>query len=112
MGLRPFVLNPSLNLANQFWLFPDKERMIVIIVGLSSLLAKSVHVQLPDVRMHIFMLEVNWQNTGGKLLDVLNDESVFFLIPSNNMAKSLVLRKKMCTYNISYVFIKNGGAFL
>jgi hypothetical protein len=62
--------------------------------------------------MHIFMLEVDWENAGGKLLDVLNDESIFFLIPSNNMAESLVLGYSMSTYNISYVFIKNGGAFL
>lgn len=57
-----FVLDPSLYLADEFWLFPEEARVVIVIIGLASLLGKAVHVELSDIRVHVLVFEVSGQN--------------------------------------------------
>lgn len=57
-----FILNPPLDLADEFWLFPEEVRMIIVIIGLASLLGEAVHIELPDIRMHVLVFEVGRQD--------------------------------------------------
>ena len=57
-----FILNPPLHLADEFRLFPEEVRMIIVIIGLASLLGEAVHVELSDIRMHVLVFEVGRQD--------------------------------------------------
>ena len=74
--------------------------MIIVVIGLASFLGEAVHIELPYIRMHVLVLEVGRQDIARELLDVLDDEAIFLLVPSYGVAVFQVLRGGEGTSNI------------
>ena len=75
----------------ELWLFPDKERMVIIVDIFTSLLGESIHIELSNVGVHILMFEVIGEYVRGELLNILNDEPTLVLVPSNSIAELMLL---------------------
>jgi hypothetical protein len=58
-----------------------------------SLLAEIVHIELSDERVHLIVLEVDWQDSLGELLNVLDDKEVAAVAPSDNVVVALFFQE-------------------
>jgi hypothetical protein len=76
------IFHSALYVANEFWLFALEAGMLVIIEVPAALLGEAVHVELPDVRVHVLVL------------DVKNYESVLLLVPAYCRTVGAVLSSK------------------
>jgi hypothetical protein len=95
------VLDPPLYLADEFRLLSHKAWVVVIVIGAAALLGKAVHVQLPDVRVHVLVFEVDRQDFRRKCLDVQDNKPIFFLVPANYTTEIRILNRQGTTSSIS-----------
>jgi len=58
-----------------------------------SLLAEVVHVELSDERVHLVVLEVDWQNSLSEFLNVLDDKEVAAVTPADNVTVALFFQE-------------------
>lgn len=95
------ILHPALYVANEFWLFALEAGMVVVIEVPAALLGEAVHVELPDVRVHVLVLEVHGQYGRRKFIHVKNYESVLLLVPAYCRTVGAVLNRSQHTSSIS-----------
>lgn len=81
-------------------MFSEEIWVEVIIIGPSTFFGETVHVELSNIGMHVFVFEVDGENIGRKLLDVLNNKSIFFFIPANYMTETCILHYLVITSSI------------
>ena len=98
---RYLIFNSALYLANEFGLFALKAEMMVVIKVPSALLRETVHVELPDVRVHVFVLEVHGEYGRTKFIDIKDNKSILLLVPAYCRTVIAVLNYKERTSSIS-----------
>lgn len=64
----------------------------LMLIWVISYFPKLVHVELPDERREAVSLEMLWKHLLGKLIWLVNDKTVPFLIPRDDIVKFRVLK--------------------
>lgn len=99
--LGEFVLDPPLDVADEFGAPAEEAGVVVVVAVATAALGETVHVELPDVGVHVAVLEVDRQDIRRKALHVLDDKTVLLLVPADRIAETAVLRQGETTSSIS-----------
>ena len=86
--------------------------MVIIFTFRRSLFAEPIHIELPNIRRKIRMLEIQWQNCRSKFINIDDNKTNAIMMPSNNiLILFILLSNKLITSKISYVFKRNADFF-